>query len=64
MKSKSNIELRKRLREAENLLRRGIACLNRVGWEKGETDDEWKMDASMWVNYQRLERNLSKKYKG
>lgn len=43
------IEKQKRLTKAISLLRRGVKTLNRVGWEKGETDDEWRKAASHFV---------------
>jgi hypothetical protein len=57
--TEKNLELRRRLHEAEALLSRGVACLNRVGWETGETDDEWKLAARKWLEQQKLDRKLS-----
>lgn len=48
----------RRLDEAEKLLERGIAAMNRVGWEPGETDQEWCSAAGSWVSHERLERAI------
>lgn len=56
----SNRELRRRLCEAENLLRRGVAMLHRVGWEKGETDDEWRSSAVTWLACEEMNRGYSR----
>lgn len=62
------IEKEKRLRKAVSLLRRGIKMLNRAGWEKGETDEEWKLKAQSYVNAWDMEedylRSLTKPGRG
>jgi hypothetical protein len=37
------------LKDAVELLRRGVNMLHRVGWEPGETDVEWQMAAALLV---------------
>ncbi len=58
------IEKEKRLIEALDLLRRGVKMLHRVGWEKGETDDEWRQKAVSYINQWDMEteylRSLTK----
>src|SRR4051812_8557778 len=55
----ANNELRNLLSEAMALLSRGVACLDRTGWETGETDDEWKLAARKWLEQQKLQRKLN-----
>ena len=55
----SYLELRKRLSQAEALLRRGIKTMRRTGWEAGETDQEWTAAAAMWVYLEEREREFS-----
>ncbi len=51
-------ELYRRLKEAEDLLRRGIAVSQRVGWEPGETAVEWAKVAAVWVSVEEMEREI------
>ncbi len=44
-----------RLRESEKLLRRAVKMLNRVGWEKGETDQQWLTAAQHYLTCRKLE---------
>ncbi len=44
-----------RLRESERLLRRAVKMLNRVGWEKGETDQQWLTAAQQYLTCRKLE---------
>ena len=49
------VEKEKRLIEAVDLLRRGVKMLQRVGWEKGETDDEWRQKAASYLTHWDME---------
>jgi hypothetical protein len=52
----ANLELRKRLSQAEALLRRGIATMRHT--ENGESQYEWTAAARSWVNLQESEREF------
>jgi hypothetical protein len=52
------IEKTKRLKDAVNLLRRGVKMLHRVGWEPGETDDEWRQKAVTFLAVEQMEYKM------
>lgn len=54
------IEKEKRLTEAVALIRRGVRMLNRTGWEKGETDDEWRQKAVTFLAIHEMETEYLK----
>jgi hypothetical protein len=54
------VEKDKRLNEAVRLLRRGVKAMNRVGWEPGEKDSDWKLAARSYVAQYRAETEYMK----
>ena len=53
-------ELAELLTEAERLLKRGVKALNRLGWEKGETDAEWRQAARAFLTGLKMARDYEK----
>ena len=45
------------LKQAGKMIRRGIKTMNRVGWEKGETDEQWIHAARIFVDTEITERD-------
>lgn len=54
------IEKERRLTEAISLIRRGVQMLYRTGWEKGETDDEWRIKARSFLAQHDMETEYLK----
>jgi hypothetical protein len=48
------------LAEAVALLKRGKRCMQRVGWESGETDREWISAVSAFLSYLEQDREMAR----
>lgn len=57
-------EKSKRLKDAVDLLKRGVKMLHRVGWEPGETDDEWRQKAVTYLSVHEMDEQYERVAKG